>query len=68
MNWTRFAAAGIAAMALGVALPAVASATDYCVNASVPSCAESVATLDQALDKADNLDDADRIFLGKGQY
>jgi hypothetical protein len=68
MNCTRFAAAGIAAMALGVALPAVASATDYCVNASVPSCTESVATLDQALDKADNLDDADRIFLGKGQY
>jgi hypothetical protein len=68
MNCSRFAAAGIAAMAIGCALPGIASANDYCVNASVPSCTESVATFDQALDKADNLDDVDRIFLGQGQY
>jgi hypothetical protein len=68
MNCSRFAAAGIAATVIGCALPGIASATDYCVNASVPSCTESVATLDQAIDKADNSDDADRIFLGKGQY
>jgi hypothetical protein len=51
---------------LAGALPAVAGATDYCVNTSCGG--QSVQSFENAIDLADNADDADRIFLGAGTY
>jgi hypothetical protein len=58
------------AVALGAtAFPAVASATDYCV-APNQSCDQShnVQFFEQALDRADDDDDPDRIILGADTY
>jgi hypothetical protein len=66
MNFTRLAVVGAAAMILGAAVPSVAGATDYCVDTSCGGT--GAASLDQALDFADDADDADRIFLGAKIY
>lgn len=66
MNFIRLATVGAAAMILGAAVPSVAGATDYCVDTSCGGT--QAASLDQALDLADDADDADRIFLGAKIY
>jgi hypothetical protein len=66
MNFIRLAVVGAAAMILGAAAPSVAGATDYCVDTSCGGT--QAASLDQALDHADDADDADRIFLGAKIY
>lgn len=68
MNFSRFAAAGVAAMALGGALPAVASATDYCVAPNQGCGANNVGTLQDALNLAAVGNDSDRVLLGEGTY
>jgi hypothetical protein len=66
MNFIRFAAVGAVAMVMSAALPAVAGATDYCVDTSCGGT--QAASLDEALDLADDADDADRVFLGAKIY
>jgi hypothetical protein len=61
-------AIGVAAMALFGALPAVASATDYCVVPNVGCGGTNVDTLQKALADAASSPDADRIFLGAFNY
>ena len=68
MRRLRFITAGAAAVVLGAALPAVASATDYCVAPNTGCEANNVDTLQVALDKAAANDDADRVLLGVGTY
>jgi hypothetical protein len=63
----RLAAAGLAAALAAGALPAVAGAADYCV-APAAGCDTDVTYLEQALDKADDADNADRVILGAGIY
>ena len=58
--------AAAAAALLAGALPAVAGATDYCVNTNCGG--QSVQSFEDAIDLADNADDADRIFLGAGTH
>jgi hypothetical protein len=58
--------AAAAAALLAGALPAVAGATDYCVNTNCGG--QSVQSFEDAIDLVDNADDADRIFLGAGTY
>jgi hypothetical protein len=60
--------AGAAALALGGALPSAASATDYCVGAPGCAQADTVATLEQALAKAESQADSDRVLIGPGEY
>jgi hypothetical protein len=48
------------------ALPAVASATDYCVDTSCGG--QSAASFEEAIAKAQTATDADRIFLGARTY
>ncbi len=55
------------ALILG-ALPASAGAADYCVAPNTACGATNVATLEQALDLADNAPDADRVLLGATTY
>ena len=55
-----------AAATIALSLPAMANATDYCVQTS---CAgTNVNDLQQALDEAKKSTDADRVFLGAGVY
>ena len=61
-------AIGVAAMALFGALPAVASATDYCVVPNAGCGGTNVDTLQKALADAASSPDADRIFLGAFNY
>lgn len=61
------AAAALAAC-LALALPAVASAKDYCVFPNVGCGGVNAANLETALDQADNDPDADRILLGAWTY
>ena len=68
MNVSRYAAAGCAAMVSGAALPAVASPTDYCVGASGCAQADTFATLEPALAKAESAADSDRIIVGPGEF
>ena len=68
MNCSRFAAAGIAVMALGVALPSVASAEDYCVAPNYDCGPNNVQKLQAALDLAASTQEADRVLLGVGTY
>ena len=64
----RWLAGGLAAAFVAAALPAVAGATDYCVDAT-PACGpKNVASFEQALDQAGNAPDADRVFLGAATY
>jgi hypothetical protein len=62
----RRLAAGVAAVCALGAFPAGASADDYCVNTD---CGGSeIKSLELALDLADQLPNADRIYLGAGPY
>jgi hypothetical protein len=61
-------APGVLAAALAVVAPAAANAADYCVSPNTTCGGTNVATLEQALDLADNATDADRVFLGAGTY
>lgn len=65
---TRRLAAGIAAACAIGAFPAGASAEDYCVAPNDDCEGLKVDTLEVALDLADQLPEADRIFLGAGTY
>jgi hypothetical protein len=49
-------------------LPALASATNYCVKTSGCEATNTFDNFEQALGTADNAPDADRIFLGAGTY
>ena|SRR5215212_5231376 len=68
MNFSRLAAAGVAAIVLGGALPAVAGATDYCVYPSMSCGLNNEKTFEAAIDAAAQAPDADRIFLGADTY
>jgi hypothetical protein len=68
MKGLRLITAGAAALVIGSALPAVASAADYCVLPNTSCGANNVDDLQVALDKAVAKDDADRILLGVGTY
>ena len=57
----------VGAIFVATALPAAASAADYCV-APAAGCDTDVTYLEQALDQADDANDADRIILGAGTY
>lgn len=52
--------------AIALSIPAVASATDYCVKTSCGGT--NVNTLEEALTEAKQSTDADRVFLGVGEY
>jgi hypothetical protein len=54
------------AATLVLSIPAVASATDYCVGTSCGGT--DVNTLEEALTDAGKDSDADRVFLGEGTY
>jgi hypothetical protein len=57
----------VAAMAtIALSIPAVASATDYCVQTSCGGT--NVNGLQEALDEAKKSTDADRVFLGAGAH
>src|SRR6185503_10193003 len=64
----RYLAIGVAAICSFAVLPAAASATDYCVVPNAGCGGTNVATLSEALDKADDAPDSDRIFLGAFEY
>ena len=66
---TRLLQAALAGGVIACALPAVASATDYCVapNASCDQ-AHTVQTVEAALSLADDATDADRVLLGTATY
>jgi len=68
MNCSRFAAAGFAAVAMGVALPSVASAADYCVAPNYDCGPNNFQKLQDALDQAASTQEADRVLLGQGTY
>ena len=65
LRWPLLAAAAAFA---AIALPASAGATDYCVAPNTTCGGTNISTLEQALDLADNANDADRIFLGDATY
>jgi hypothetical protein len=62
----RWLAAAAGAALVAAALPAAAGATDYCVDTGCGGT--NVGTFEEALDKADDASDADRIFLGALDY
>jgi hypothetical protein len=64
----RWLAVPVAAALIAGALPAVAGAADYCVAPNTGCGGTNVASLEQALDQADNATDADRIYLGAATY
>jgi hypothetical protein len=64
----RLVAIGVAAICSFAVFPAAASATDYCVVPNVGCGGTNVATFSEALDKADDDSDPDRIFLGVFEY
>jgi len=68
MNLSRLAAAGVAAMVVGGALPAVASATDYCVYPDMSCGLNNEKHFEDAIAAATKAPDADRIFLGEDIY
>lgn len=59
---------GVVAVSLFAALPAVASATDYCVVPNAGCGGTNVDTFEKALELAKTEPDADRIFLGAWNY
>ena len=64
----RWLPVGLAAGLVASAFPAVASATDYCVD-TTPACGtKNVASFEQALTQAGAASDPDRIFLGATTY
>jgi hypothetical protein len=68
MKMKRWLAASVVAgCAVGVS-PAVAGAADYCVAPNTSCASGNLGSLELALDFADQLPDADRIFLGAHTY
>ena len=65
----RWLAGCVATALVAGAIPAVAGATDYCV-APNQTCDDpnNVQTLEEAIDRADDATDADRIILGAAEY
>jgi hypothetical protein len=65
----RWLAGVVGAVFVATALPAAASAADYCVYPN-ESCdgPHNVQKFEEALDRADDADDADRIILGADTY
>jgi hypothetical protein len=64
----RWLPVGLVAAVLAFAFPAVAGATDYCVD-TTPACGtKNVASFQEALSQAAAAADADRIFLGAGTH
>ena len=59
---------GVVTVSLFAALPAVASATDYCVVPNAGCGGTNVDTFEKALELAKTEPDADRIFLGAWNY
>ena len=55
-------------MALGVALPSAASATDYCVAPNYDCGVNNVGNLQDALNQAAGTQEADRVLIGEGTY
>jgi hypothetical protein len=51
-----------------LAYPGAAAATDYCVAPNTTCGGTNVATLEAALDAADNATNSDRVFLGSATY
>jgi hypothetical protein len=68
MRIRRCIAVGVAALSVVAALPAAASATDYCVVPNTGCGGTNVATFSDALGYADDDTDPDRIFLGAFEY
>jgi hypothetical protein len=68
MTRCRIVTVAASALAVGAALPGVASATDYCVGAGGCDAANTYPTFEQAIAKAESQADSDRITLGAGQY
>ena len=64
----RWMAVGVAAASVVGALPAAAGAADYCVAPNTGCGPTNVASVEQALDLADDATDADRVFLGATDY
>jgi hypothetical protein len=62
----RILPAVIATALLALALPTIASANDYCVQASCPGT--DVDSIEDAFTLAAKADDADRVFLGDKVY
>ena len=60
--------AAAAALVAGAALPAAASATDYCVKPKVTCGVNNLDTLEVALDEAAKQPNQDRILLGAHEY
>ena len=56
----------IATALVALGLPAMASATDYCVHTTCGGT--DVDTIEDAFSQAAKADDADRVFLGEGVY
>ena len=56
----------VASALVAGALPAAASATDYCVGAPGCSPVNDVDSVETALDRADDATNPDRIFIGAG--
>jgi hypothetical protein len=64
--FARWLVAGVAAVILVGALPAVAGAADYCVDTSCGGT--NVGSVQGALDQAASTAEADRVFLGANMY
>jgi hypothetical protein len=68
MSASRLAATAVAAVVLGCALPAVASAADYCVYPNESCGQNNVPSLQDGLDQAASTDEADRLLLAAHKY
>jgi len=67
-RFARWLVMGVAAGLLVCAFPAVAGATDYCVDTIAACGPKNVASFQDALDKSAATGNADRIFLGATTY
>ena len=65
---SRLFVSAVAAACLAGVLPEVATATDYCVVPNTGCGGTNVENFKVALDKADDANDPDRIFLGATTY
>jgi hypothetical protein len=68
MNLSRIAVTAVAAVVLVCALPAVASAADYCVAPNLGCGPNNVQDFQDALDIAASTPEPDRVFLGVKEY
>jgi len=67
-RFARWLVMGVAAGLVVCAFPAVAGATDYCVDTIAACGPKNVASFQDALDKSAATGNADRIFLGATTY